>query len=44
VVAASKPSSSATTANLRLLSRSGSTITHHQVGSVFLSLPSVTFI
>ena len=44
VVAASKPASSATTANLRLLSRSGSTITHHQVGSVFLSLPSVTFI
>ena len=44
VVSASKPSSSATTANLRLLSRSGSTITHHQVGSVFLSLPSVTFI
>ena len=44
VVAASKPSSSATTANLRLLSRSGSTITHHQVGSVFLSLPGVTFI
>ena len=44
VVASSKPSSSATTANLRLLSRSGSTITHHQVGSVFLSLPSVTFI
>ena len=44
VVSASKPASSATTANLRLLSRSGSTITHHQVGSVFLSLPSVTFI
>ena len=44
VVSASKPSSSATTANLRLLSRSGSTITHHQVGSVFISLPSVTFI
>ena len=44
VVAASKPASSATTANLRLLSRSGTTITHHQVGSVFLSLPSVTFI
>ena len=44
VVSASKPASSATVANLRLLSRSGSTITHHQVGSVFLSLPSVTFI
>ena len=44
VVSASKPSSSATTANLRLLTRSGSTITHHQVGSVFISLPTVTFI
>lgn len=44
VVSASKPASSATVANLRLLSRAGSTITHHQVGSIFLSLPSVTFI
>ena len=40
----SPPTGSATTAYLRLLTRSGSTITHHQVGSVFLSLPSVTFI
>ena len=40
----SAPTGTATTAYLRLLTRSGSTITHHQVGSVFLSLPSVTFI
>ena len=40
----SPPTGTATTAYLRLLTRSGSTITHHQVGSVFLSLPSVTFI
>lgn len=40
----SPPTGSATTAYLRLLTRSGTTITHHQVGSVFLSLPSVTFI
>ena len=40
----SPPTGNATTAYLRLLTRSGSTITHHQVGSVFLSLPSVTFI
>jgi hypothetical protein len=48
VVSASKPFSNATTANLRLLTRSastfGSTITHHQVGSVFISLPTVTYI
>lgn len=40
----SPPTGDATTAYLRLLTRSGSTITHHQVGSVFLNLPSVTFI
>ena len=43
-VYASPPSASATVAYLPILTRSGSTITHHQVGSVFLSLPSVTFI
>lgn len=43
-VYASPPSASATVAYLPMLTRSGSTITHHQVGSVFLSLPSVTFI
>jgi hypothetical protein len=40
----SPPTGNATTAYLRLLTRSGSTITHHQVGSVFISLPTVTFI
>ena len=43
-VHSSAPAASATVAYLPMLSRSGSTITHHQVGSVFLSLPSVTFI
>ena len=43
-VYASPPSASATVAYLPMLTRSGSTITHHQVGSVFISLPTVTFI
>jgi hypothetical protein len=43
-VHASAPGASATVAYLPMLTRSGSTITHHQVGSVFISLPTVTFI
>jgi hypothetical protein len=43
-VHSSAPAASATVAYLPMLSRSGSTITHHQVGSVFISLPTVTFI
>lgn len=43
VLQATQPTASPTTAGLRILTWDGSTVIHHQVGSVFLTLPVIVY-